>query len=145
MRRKGGGRGEAKCLPSLQIQFQCIRCTAILQDHNCFNPLPYLQFPGERPVCSQNVPKMKVLQELEEGPRTKCCPPLSYRDYFSFFANIFLMRHRRCSKTKFFTGNFQQNYQNFFGFMLNITVIEWSGAIFHCMNQVNSGRAVAVG
>ena len=29
--------------------------------------------------------------------------------------------------------------------MLNYTVFEWDGAIFHCINQVNSERVVAVG
>ena len=32
-----------------------------------------------------------------------------------------------------------------FGVLLNKTVFELDGAIFHCINQVNSDRAVAVG
>ena len=29
--------------------------------------------------------------------------------------------------------------------MLNLTVCEWHGDIFHCISQANSDRAVAVG
>ena len=32
-----------------------------LASHICANPLPLLQLPGEPPVCSWNIPRMKVL------------------------------------------------------------------------------------
>ena len=43
------------------------------------------------------------------------------------------------------TGNFQKNYRKHFGILQNYTVYEWSETTFHCINQVNSERAFAVG
>ena len=43
-----------------------------------------------------------------------------------------------------YTGSIQ-NYHTYFGLMQNLTVFEWDGAIFHRINQVNSGRAVTLG
>ena len=38
-----------------------------------------------------------------------------------------------------------QIFRYLFMEFLNETVFEWSGAIFHCINQVNSERAVTTG
>ena len=46
--------------------------------------------------------------------------------------------------TKSISWNHLKSPHEHFGFMLNKTVFEWQGAIFNCINQLNSGRVMAV-
>ena len=57
-----------------------MHCTVL---HNCFNPLPLLQLPGEPPVGSYNIPSTKVLSRsqkkaLVENPETQIKKNLIY-------------------------------------------------------------------